>query len=45
VIGCDVHYYGLVKTGRERALMKELSVGQLKPAKKKANVTIKLGNQ
>jgi hypothetical protein len=35
----------LVKSDRERAIMKELSVGQSKPAKKKAKVTIKLVNQ
>lgn len=37
--------YELVKTDKERALIKELSVGQSKPAKKKGKVTIKLANQ
>jgi hypothetical protein len=37
--------YELVKTDKERALIKELSVGQSKPTKKKAKMTIKLVNQ
>ncbi len=37
--------YELVKTDKERALIKERSVGQSKPAKKKGKVTIKLVNQ
>ena len=36
--------YELVKTDKERALIKELSVGQSKPAKKKRKVTIKMVN-
>jgi hypothetical protein len=35
----------LVKSDRERALIKELSTGQAKSLKKKGAVTIKLGNQ
>ena len=35
----------LVKSDRERALIKELSVGQSKPAKKKEKVAIKLVKQ
>jgi hypothetical protein len=37
--------YELVKTDRERALIKELSIGQSKPAKKMGKVTIKLVNK
>jgi hypothetical protein len=37
--------YELVKTDKERALIKELSVGQAKPAKKKGKAPIKLANQ
>lgn len=37
--------YELVKTDKERALIKELSVGQAKPVKKKEKVTIKLVNK
>jgi hypothetical protein len=37
--------YELVKTDKERALIKELSVGQAKPVKKKEKVTIKFVNK
>ena len=37
--------FELVKTDKERALIKELSVGQSKPLKKKWKVTIKMVNQ
>jgi hypothetical protein len=37
--------YELVKADKERALIKELSVGRSKSAKKKGKATIKLANQ
>jgi hypothetical protein len=37
--------YELVKTDKERALIKELSIGQARPVKKKEKVTIKFVNK